>query len=302
VADASFGQRLGEYLGVEAPPTISAQLVQTSEFAATRLQWAARREPDLVRIERENAFLIFMLRESLPPNPYWVDGRPVRQEHRGQGQFNLLDLHLEHEAEIAAAVDCVSLYVPRAALDVLAEEQGLTRVHLLKGVPGGAIEDPVIWHLSECLVPVLERPEEANALYVERVGLALAWHLLCRYGDQSPPAPPRQRGLASWQERRARDMLMASMTGRITLSELARECSLSRSHFARAFKATTGVAPHQWLLAARIERTKVLLATSAKTIEEIAEECGFADQSHFRRTFVRSQHLTPSNWRLEHQQ
>jgi transcriptional regulator GlxA family with amidase domain len=92
---------------------------------------------------------------------------------------------------------------------------------------------------------------------------------------------------------------MANLTGRVTLNELASACSLSRSHFARAFKRTLGVAPHQWLLAARINLAKALLEASHKTIEEIAEECGFADQSHLRRVFGRVLHLTPTAWRRE---
>ena len=94
---------------------------------------------------------------------------------------------------------------------------------------------------------------------------------------------------------------MANLTGRVTLNELASACRLSRSHFARAFKRTLGVAPHQWLLAARINLAKTLLEAPHKTIEEIAEECGFADRSHLTRAFTRALHLTPAAWRRERQ-
>jgi transcriptional regulator GlxA family with amidase domain len=92
-------------------------------------------------------------------------------------------------------------------------------------------------------------------------------------------------------------MLLANIDGRIGLDELARACSLSRSHFARAFKATTGMTPMQWLLNQRVERAKNLLLNSTLPIDEIAHTCGFSDQSHFSRAFLRAIGDTPGAWR-----
>jgi AraC-like DNA-binding protein len=302
MATRPYGFRLGEYFGLDAPPTISAQLLQTAEFAATRLHWGQRLEPEMVRIDTEDAFLLFMLRRGLPGNPYWIDGRQAEQGPRLPGQFNFLDLHHEHVAEIQSGVDCVAMYVPRVALEILATEQTLRWTPPNGMISGHAIDDSVIWHLSESLVPVLERPGEANPLFVEHIGMALAWRLIHHYGELSPLGPPHPGGLAPWQERRAQDMLMASITGQVSLSELAAACRLSRSHFARAFKATTGLAPHQWLLTERVRLARFLLESTARTIAEIAEDCGFADQSHFSRVFARFLSCSPGRWRRERQQ
>jgi AraC-like DNA-binding protein len=97
-------------------------------------------------------------------------------------------------------------------------------------------------------------------------------------------------------------MLMASIAKQVSLSELAAACRLSRSHFARAFKATTGLAPHQWLMTERVKLARLLLASTARTIAEIADECGFADQSHFSRVFARFLGCTPGRWRGQRQQ
>ena len=60
-------------------------------------------------------------------------------------------------------------------------------------------------------------------------------------------------GLAPWQERRAKEMLVADLAGATPLAEMATACGLSPGHFARAFRRSTGLAPHAWLLKARVE-------------------------------------------------
>jgi AraC family transcriptional regulator len=103
--------------------------------------------------------------------------------------------------------------------------------------------------------------------------------------------------LAPWQERRAKELLSACFDGDISLTELARECNLSRSHFARAFRQTTGQPPHRWLLDRRMERAKDLLLRSTLTLADIAIACGFADQSHFTRVFSALFATSPGVWR-----
>jgi AraC-like DNA-binding protein len=66
-------------------------------------------------------------------------------------------------------------------------------------------------------------------------------------------ARARKRGLVLWQKRRRSELLHEKIHGRIRLSELARECGLSVSHFARSFKISFGISTHQWLIRHRID-------------------------------------------------
>jgi AhpD family alkylhydroperoxidase len=104
-------------------------------------------------------------------------------------------------------------------------------------------------------------------------------------------------GLAGWQIRRTEQILRERLNEAVTLAYLAGECRLSVAHFARAFKQTTGQAPHRWLLERRVEHAKRLLVTSALPIAEIASACGFADQSHFTRIFSQIVGSGPGAWR-----
>jgi AraC family transcriptional regulator len=109
----------------------------------------------------------------------------------------------------------------------------------------------------------------------------------------------RRGGLAPWQERRAKELLIAHLDGEISLRELAREADLSRSHFARAFKETTGLPPHRWLVSKRIERAQEILINSTLSLVEVARLTGFADQSHFTRVFTSTVGISPGEWRRQ---
>ncbi|WP_244491144.1 AraC family transcriptional regulator [Paramesorhizobium deserti] len=217
--------------------------------------------------------------------------------HVIRGQSLLADLNREHTAIVHTAVDCISFYVSRRAIERFLDEHGLPRVASLRAIQGEALNDTVVENLGNCLLPAFQHPETASQLFVDHVALALLSHLVASYGEREVTIRPASGGLAPWQERRTKEMLLASIDGKIGLDELARGCGLSRSHFARAFKTTTGMSPMRWLLVQRIERAKDLLTNSPLPVDQIAHQCGFADQSHFTRAFFRIVGVTPGAWR-----
>ncbi len=82
-----------------------------------------------------------------------------------------------------------------------------------------------------------------------------------------------------------------------SIREIAQALGLSPDHFTRAFRASTGQTPQAWLQARRIAQAKDLLLRSDLPISQIAQVCGFADQSHFSRTFLRQTGESPFRWR-----
>ncbi|WP_275626918.1 AraC family transcriptional regulator [Pseudomonas sp. 273] len=87
------------------------------------------------------------------------------------------------------------------------------------------------------------------------------------------------------------------MSDGLSVARLAQECALSRSHFTRAFKLSTGLSPHDWLLRRRVEKAKELMRDTSLCLSQIGLDCGFADQSHFSRVFLRLAGMSPANWR-----
>lgn len=292
-----FEQGLDKFVGLDQPPTLIARALPLAELMATRVRWSDDGSGNPSRFDRNNGYLVCLQRRDLPAGPYWVDGRPMPRMPLNSGQFLLLDLNEEHSSLTYGTVDCISIYASREALDRFQEEHALRPVGRLRAARGVAFDDYVIRNLGESLLPAFERPDTANQLFVDHVALALLSHLTASYGEQPAVLRPTRGGLAPWQERRTKDMLLAHIDGKIGLVELARECGLSRSHFARAFRMTTGMPPHQWLLARRIELAQDLLRNSKLSLQEIAIRCGFTDQSHFTKVFSRMMHMSPGEWR-----
>lgn len=108
---------------------------------------------------------------------------------------------------------------------------------------------------------------------------------------------PAKGGLAPWQARRAEAMMLAGLSGGITLADLAKACRLSPSYFGRSFKQTFNCPPHRWLITQRIEHAKNLITSTCLPLCEIAICAGFSDQSHFTRAFSKHMRSSPAAWR-----
>ena len=77
-------------------------------------------------------------------------------------------------------------------------------------------------------------------------------------------------GLAPWQLRLVCKHIDENLSDRITIDDLASVARLSRSHFTRAFKASIGCPPHNFILQQRIERAKELMLNSSEPLVQIA--------------------------------
>ena len=86
-------------------------------------------------------------------------------------------------------------------------------------------------------------------------------------------------------------------TESITLSDVAREASLSRFHFCRLFHRETGLPFRQYLQELRVRRARALLADAGLTVTEVAYAAGFNDLSHFDKVFRRVTGVPPSGYR-----
>ena len=104
-------------------------------------------------------------------------------------------------------------------------------------------------------------------------------------------------GLAPWQVERTLRLLLADLGAELPVDELARRCGLSRSHYTKAFKISMGSPPHRWLVRQRLRRAGEMLERTDESISAIAQNCGFADQSHLTRMFHANVGASPAAWR-----
>ena len=104
-------------------------------------------------------------------------------------------------------------------------------------------------------------------------------------------------GLAPHQRRQLVDYIEAHLDQALTLGELALRCNLSEYHFARMFRTSFGLPPHQYLLARRLQRACRLLRMGTLPLGEVALLCGFASASHFSNRFRQALGATPGEYR-----
>ena len=280
--------------GILNVPTFVTTVSRGAAITFTRLRLdCAGRTLDGIPAEDAYAFHVNFLKE--PFSAFRTAGAPERY-FLGEGESTMLDYSKASTVTMYSPLDTVRLHVPRLTLqDFVREQYGSSEVHLKPAQQ--VMRDPILYQLGACLSALLEHPQENNFLLVDHIALAVQSHIYQTYSATPAWSPKARGGLAPWQESRAKEAMDAGLDKEITIAQLACDCGLSASQFARAFRQSTGCPPHRWLLQRRIERAQDLLLTSDKTLAEIARVCGFSDQSHLTRAFGQTVGTSPGLWR-----
>jgi AraC family transcriptional regulator len=297
----AYGRRLADRLHSESSRSVVSRTLRTGIAAFTELRSDHPAHAVSDPIPREDAFLVALQLRDFPDHKYWEDGRQSPVFSLLAGCTTLYDLKRDPRFLMDKPFHSVHFYLPRKFLNAIADAANGARIDDLRYEPGCGVDDPIMRALSSVLYPALNRPEQANRLFVDCVMLALGCHVAQTYGDPEKAARPARGGLAPWQERRAKEIIEANLDGEVPLTQLARECGLSTGHFSRAFKDTIGIPPHQWLLRRRIDNAMRLLRNQHLSLPEVALACGFSDQSHFTRVFTKLSGTSPGTWRRLHQ-
>jgi AraC family transcriptional regulator len=292
----AYGKRFGEALRVENVPAIVTRALRTADMAVTEVRCDNPLPEMSGPIQPEDAFLVCLHLRDRPSREYWSDGRRASVCDLRAGESSLHDLKREPRSLLDEPYHSLAFYLPRAALDAIADDANAPRIRDLSYKPGAGVNDVTISSLGRLMLPALSHPDQANRLFVDHVLLAVGVHIAETYGGMRPMSQLPQGGLAPWQERRAKEVIAANLDG-VPIRELARECRLSTAHFSRAFRRSVGVAPHNWLMEQRIVLAKKKLREDRLSLTDVAAECGFSDQSHFTRYFRRIVGVNPGAWR-----
>ncbi|MBS0234863.1 MAG: helix-turn-helix transcriptional regulator [Proteobacteria bacterium] len=267
------------------------------KFAFTRLTSEAPGVGLTTKIPNEAAYIISTQLRDFAHRQLWINGRPCPHLSLLQGCSNLYDLEDDIIAAVKSCFDSVQFYFTRRSLLEYAAANDVRATSTLEMERGLGLPDAIIAFLGHALLPTLARPKEVSALFKEHTACALYAHLLRTYGAGADNKRSPRSQLTSAQVRRVKSLILGNLGGDVSLLEMAQECRLSVSHFTRAFRNATGVPPHRWLLQQRVARAKDLLLNSGTSVAEIAEACGFADQSHLTRVFQQMVGESPVAWR-----
>lgn len=163
--------------------------------------------------------------------------------------------------------------------------------------PAAAARDGTVLAICSILKRVHATGAELSDIAASTLAHRLARHMLAQYCHVRPVAERAGGRLDRATVDRVTEFVDAGVGGPLTLDRLAEVARLSPFHFARAFRASTGLAPHQFVMARRMHRATTLLLGSADSVADVARAVGLSNASHFRRVFRRHMGVLPGDLR-----
>ncbi|EJN11674.1 DNA-binding domain-containing protein, AraC-type [Bradyrhizobium sp. YR681] len=197
--------------------------------------------------------------------------------------------------DIHRPMHVVQLYLPQRTLLRIADEANAAG-------PGDLLErtghpDAITSRLLLSAAESLEGSATLDTLFRQQLTDLLATRLLAAHAGVAATLQPTIGGLSPTVLRRAIERLRSDSDADVSLSALASDAGLSRFHFCRAFKESTGLSPHAWLRQHRLEQAMNLLRDSDESVVSVAAALGYSSQTAFAAAFKKLTGETPSDWR-----
>ena len=187
--------------------------------------------------------------------------------------------------------EALGMYPDMNLLQGLAQTTNARRIELETVVHR---QDPILLGIAHAFKRACVAERTISDIEASSLAHLLAWRLLVTYcGVELPEATLNGSKLSETAIRAVCDFIEANLCTQLTLEDLAALVHLSPFHFARCFKATIGLAPHQYVITRRMELAKRLVLTTTLNVAEIAWSIGYQNISHFRRLFVLHTGVTP---------
>lgn len=233
-------------------------------------------------------------------------GRPLQvEEHVGgregrlrEGSLTILPAEAPTQWQLGRQGDVrhLHLYLRPDFVKAVAGEAGVNadRVEI---APAIGAHDPRFEQIGLALLEELHAPGLGGRLYAESLATLLAIQLLRHQSAAGLPTPKRVARLSPVLLARTVEYVEEHLAEEISLPALAGAVGLSPYHFARCFRASTGLSPHQYVIRRRVERARLLLASTDRSLAAIACEVGFASGSHLATHVRRLLGVTPSRLR-----
>jgi AraC family transcriptional regulator len=197
--------------------------------------------------------------------------------------------------DIHQPLSVVQLYLPQATLVRVSREAGTA-------APGDLVErtahpDPITSRLLKSAADALEGSAALDTLFRHQLTDLLATRLLAAHAGSAARFRPVMGGLSPKVLARAIERLRSDSDADVSLAALAADAGLSRFHFCRAFKDSTGLSPHAWLRHYRLEQAMNMLRDTDVSVVSVAAALGYSSQTAFAAAFRKLTGETPSDWR-----
>ena len=210
------------------------------------------------------------------------------------GEMILCRRNTEEWVRWRSPIQMLLITVPDQTLHSVAEEMG-GRAPELNGSP--LLKDERILALVTAAEVDLANGSSAGRIFTDSIGRALAAALMHSQGVLRSSTRHYRGGLSPVQLRRVTSFVHENLHEDVSLMQMAEEAKLSPAYFSQMFRQSTGVAPHQFVLRARVERAKELLVKEDARVLDVAIACGFQTQQHFARVFRALCKMSPTQFR-----
>ena len=169
----------------------------------------------------------------------------------------------------------------------------------LEIVPHFATSDRRLLQIAQWLLIELHRQQMGSDLYTESLITILKVHLLRSYSIFNPIIPDYKGGLAKYKLNRTISFINDNLDRDFKLKDLASLVEMSPYHFARMFKQSVGLTPHQYLVKQRMNKAQELLRRTEIAIADIGYLVGYKNSSHFAKVFRQQVKVSPTAYRQE---
>ena len=157
--------------------------------------------------------------------------------------------------------------------------------------------DRDLWETARKLKAAGEKSDPDHRQYTQTLGILLMHELLHLNNGSVATGEYFQGGLAEWQRKKVAQYIEEHLSETIPLAVLAELAKLSPFHFARAFKQSFGLPPHQYVSNRRMEKSMTLLANPTTSVMQVALNVGFSDSSSFSTRFRKHTGISPTIYR-----
>lgn len=164
-------------------------------------------------------------------------------------------------------------------------------------IPKMGIRDDFMLQLALQLEAEMLAPSLFEPLYSDSISSLLSLHILKHYAGSATSNCPIYTSFPSTKKKALHDYIMANLHTKLSLDEIAQVVFLSKFHFARVFKNTFDMAPHQYIFLARMQRLETLLTESDAPLNLLAEKVGFSYSNNLIRAFRKFKGMTPMQYR-----
>jgi AraC family transcriptional regulator len=290
-------QSVGQHFGLTHAPCLTLKPIRAALFSVTHLQREVEKgETFTVDLPAERAYFLMLYLKDAHHCDIADNGQQAQLIHYRSGSICLVDLAQGASICLHSSLDALGFVLPQTLFEELSEMAPDAAPRDLRCRRGEL--DAVMRNLGAALLPLLRGVGQTAPAALQHIAIAICAHLLHTYSSAPQPSQSRNAMLSVWEEKAAKEFMVDNLSHDIRVAAIAASTGLSAGHFSQSFKHATGNTPHQWLIQVRVERAKELLADRAMALVTIAKECGFSDQSHFNKVFLRETGLTPAGWRL----